>query len=77
MEGVVDVVIGPIVNPLSGKPLYAKVSLPEGFEWEEAELASSEVRTMDSPIKLAWQGRHGHIARLDMTGNGVVRTRAA
>ena len=77
VEGVVDVVIGPIVNPLSGKPLYAKVSLPEGFEWEEAELASSEVRTMDSPIKLAWQGRHGHIARLDMTGNGVVRTRAA
>ena len=26
-----------------------------------------------SPISLAWQGRHGHIALLNMTGPGVVR----
>jgi hypothetical protein len=75
VEGVVDARIEPIRNPLSGEKLFAKISLPQGFEWEEAELASSEVRTMDSPIALAWTGRHGHIARLDMTGKGVVRSR--
>ena len=30
-----------------------------------------------APISLAWEGRHGHIARLDMTGQGLVRGRAA
>jgi hypothetical protein len=77
VEGVVDARIEPIRNPLSGESLFARISLPQGFEWEEAELGSSEVRTMNAaPIHLDWQGRHGHIARLDMTGQGVVRTRA-
>jgi hypothetical protein len=77
VDGVVDARIEPIRNPLSGENLFAKISLPQGFEWEEAELGSSQVRTMDSPISLAWEGRHGHIARLDMTGKGVVRSRTA
>jgi len=77
VEGVVDARIEPIRNPLTGNIMFAKVSLPDGFEWEEAELGSSQVRTLAAPIHLEWQGRHGHIARLDMTGKGVVRTRAA
>jgi hypothetical protein len=77
VEGVVDARIEPIRNPLTGNIMFAKVSLPDGFEWEEAELGSSQVRTLAAPIHLEWQGRHGHIARLDMTGKGVVRTRPA
>jgi hypothetical protein len=78
VPGIVESRIEPIKNPLTGSILHAKVSLPDGFEWEEAELGSSKVRTMtSSPIPLAWEGRHGHIARLNMTGQGVVRTRVA
>ncbi len=77
VEGVVDARIEPIRNPVTGKPSYARIDLPDGFEYEQAEVGSSQVRTMASPISLAWQARHGHIARLNMTGKGVVRGRAA
>ena len=77
VDGVVDARIAPIRNPMTGKPSYARIALPEGFEYEEAEIGSSSVRTMAAPIKLEWEGQHGHIARLDMTGKGLVRGRAA
>ena len=60
--------IAPIRNPVTGKPSYARIALPDGFEYEEAELGSSNVRTMAAPIKLEWEGQHGHIARSTMTG---------
>jgi len=77
VDGVVDARIAPIRNPVTGKPSYARIVLPDGFEYQEAEVGSSSVRTMGAPIKLEWEGQHGHIARLDMTGKGLVRGRAA
>jgi hypothetical protein len=77
VEGVVDARIEPIRNPITGKPFQARISLPEGFEYNQAEIGSSTVRTGAAPIKLEWSGSHGHIAPLDMTGRGVVRGRAA
>jgi len=77
VDGVVDARIAPTRNPVTGKPSYARIVLPDGFEYEEAEVGSSSVRTMVAPIKLEWEGQHGHIARLDMTGKGLVRGRAA
>ena len=77
VDGVVDARIAPTRNPVTGKPSYARIVLPDGFEYQEAEVGSSSVRTMSAPIKLEWEGQHGHIARLDMTGKGLVRGRAA
>jgi hypothetical protein len=77
VDGVVDARIAPIRNPVTGKPSYARIVLPDGFEYQEAEVGSSSVRTMAAPIKLEWEGQHGNIARLDMTGKGLVRGRAA
>jgi hypothetical protein len=77
VEGVFESRIEPIRNPITGAPSYAQISLPAGFEYEAAECASSTVRTHASPIALQWQGRHAHIARIDMTGAGLVRGRAA
>ena len=77
VDGVVDARIAPIRNPVTGKPSYARIVLPDGFEYQEAEVGSSSVRTLAGPIKLEWEGQHGHIARLDMTGKGLVRGRAA
>lgn len=77
VDGVVDARIAPIRNPVTGKPSYARIVLPDGFEYQEAEVGSSSVRTMGAPIKLEWEGQHGHIARLDMTGKRLVRGRAA
>jgi len=77
IEGVLEARIEPIRNPVTGAVSYARISLPDGFEYEQAEVGSSHVRTLEAPISLAWGGRHGHIARLDMTGKGVVRGSAA
>jgi hypothetical protein len=73
VEGLVDSRAEPIRNPISGAEHRARLVLPEGFEFTEAELASSSVSTSGAPIDLAWSGRHAHLARLDMTGKGVAR----
>lgn len=78
VDGVVEARIEPIRNPVTGNPSYARIVLPAGFEYEQAEVGSSTVRTAGAaPIALEWTGSHGHIARLDMTGKGVVHSRAA
>ena len=77
IDGVVDARVEPIRNPVTGQISVARIVLPAGFEYEEAECASSQVRTLGTPISFQWQGRHAHLARLDMTGAGVVRKRAA
>jgi len=55
-----------------------QIVLPAGFEYERADTASGQVRTMaGARIPLSWDARHAHFARIDMTGAGVVHNRAA
>jgi hypothetical protein len=63
----------PLLNPVTGAELHSRIVLPEGFEFLEAEVASSSVQTQNAPITLEWSGRHAHLARVDMTGNGLVK----
>jgi hypothetical protein len=77
IESVAEARIEPIRNPVTGATSSPRLVLPGGFEFEEADFASSTVRTMQAPISLKWEGRHAHLARLDMTGAGVVRRRSA
>lgn len=77
VSGVAEAHVEPFRNPVTGAPVHATVTLPAGFEYESCEFASSTVRTLNAPIQLDWQGQHGHLAVLDMTGNGVVHSRAA
>jgi hypothetical protein len=76
LEGIVDVNVEPIRNPVTGVPMSVSVTMPGGFEYHEAAFASSSVRTSRSPISLDWAGRHAHLAPVDMTGAGVVHPRA-
>ena len=74
VDGLVEARAEPIRNPVTGVEQRARLVLPDGFEYTEAELASSTVMTRSgSPVKLEWKGRHAHLARLDITGQGVVR----
>lgn len=77
IEELAEAIVEPIRNPVTGSESRARLVLPAGFEFQEAEFASSRVRTRKAPIALEWSGRHAHLARLDMTGAGVVRGRAA
>jgi hypothetical protein len=73
IDGIAEARVEPIRNPITGATSFAKIVLSGGFEFEEAECGSSEVRTMQAPFSLAWSGRHAHLARIDLTGSGVVR----
>jgi hypothetical protein len=75
-DGIVDVDVQPIRNPITNEPMSVSVTMPAGFEYHEAQYASSTVRTTGSPIPLDWSGRHAHLAPLDMTGQGVNHARA-
>jgi hypothetical protein len=63
----------PIRNPVTGAPHRARVVLPHGFEYTEAEFASSTTKTSGGPIALDWANGHCHFAMLHLTPSGPVR----
>ena len=69
VEGVVETEIEPLKNPVTGVPLRARVLLPEGFEYREAEFASGRARA-EGPIPLNWTRGHSHVFIMDMTPQG-------
>jgi hypothetical protein len=70
----VEARVEPIRNPVTGADQQARIVLPGGFEFTEAQIASSTVRTQPrASISLDWTGRHSHLARIELTGQGVVR----
>ena len=72
IAGVLEVTGEPIRNPLTGEPLRARLTLPNGFEFTEAEMASGSYQTQGA-IQINATQSHGHFARLHFTGQGVVR----
>jgi hypothetical protein len=73
VKGVVDARLEPIRNPVTGKQHFARLALRQGFEYTEAEFASSTTKSSGA-IPLDWSQRHAHLAMLHLTGNGPVRT---
>ena len=72
VPGLVDGRVGPILNPVTGKPHRARVTLPAGFEYNEAEFASGTA-TVTGDIPLDFHDTHAHLARIHWTTHGVVR----
>jgi hypothetical protein len=71
IPGYVDAFASPITNPVTGESHRARVVLPEGFEYREAEFVNSRAHS-NSAIPLEWGEGHGHIAILHMTPSGPV-----
>lgn len=61
----------PIRNPVTGEPHRVRVAIPHGFEYHEAEYASSTTRA-SGPVPLDWTDRHCHLTVLHMTREGPV-----
>lgn len=72
VPGIVEGSGEPIKNPVTGNPHRVRVTIPHGFEYHEAEYASSTVKTGDAIIPLEWAGGHAHLARVVWTPQGVV-----
>jgi hypothetical protein len=71
VAGLVEARAEPIRNPVTGAEHRARVTLPHGFEYNEAEFASSTAKTT-GPIENDWSGRHAHLCMLHLGPNGVI-----
>ena len=65
-----DTRISPIINPVTGGEHRARVSLPNGFEYKEAEYASGNTQAT-GPVRLEWTATHSHLAMLDLSTHGA------
>lgn len=72
VPGVLDSKAEPIRNPVTGDLHQVKIVLREGFEFIEAEMASSTTRAWGE-LSLDWSGRHAHLANLHLNQDGLVR----
>jgi hypothetical protein len=70
IEGVIETRVEPIRNPITGAEHRARVVLPGGFEYREAEYASGDTRATGA-ISLDWSKRHAHLATLDLSTHGI------
>jgi hypothetical protein len=72
--GVFDISAKPIPNIVTGEPHRISIALPHGFEFASAEMACGSTRTNGGEIQLRKNSdTHAHLARLHLTGSGVVR----
>ena len=64
----------PIRNPVNGAEVRAQIRLPDGFEYEVAEVGSGTSRSTH-PIALEHASSYGQFAHLHLDSHGIVRTR--
>lgn len=76
VPGLVEASGEPIRNPVTGEPHRVQVTLPEGFEYHQAEFGSSRARAAE-PIAMEWAQGHGHFFEMHMTPYGPVRSAGA
>jgi len=71
VPGLMEAKAGPILNPVTGRPHRARVVLPDGFEYREAEYADGAARA-GAPVALDWASGHAHFCMIHMTPHGPV-----
>ncbi|MFX1675324.1 DUF1326 domain-containing protein [Paraburkholderia sp. A2WS-5] len=76
VEGVFDVVGEPIRNPATGAEHRVRIDLPNGFEYELAEIGSGSGSSQGN-IALQLDGTYAQFARLHLNNQGPIRHRAA
>jgi hypothetical protein len=75
VPGIIDGTVAPIVNPVTGAAHRVRVTLPNGFEFNEAEFASGTANVTGA-IPLDFTDTHAHLARVHWTTHGVVALNA-
>ena len=63
----------PIRNPVTGAESKAQIVLPDGFEYEVANIGSASSRTMGGPLELQIESKYAQFANLHLSTHGVVR----
>jgi len=75
VPGVIDGTGEPSLNPVTGNPHRARIDLPNGFEYELAEMGSGTTTTKGA-IALHFEKSYGQFANIHLNNKGVVRNAA-
>ena len=62
----------PIKSPADGRDVRALIYLPDGFEYEYADIGSASTRA-GGPVPLELKSSYGQFANLHLSSHGVVR----
>jgi hypothetical protein len=71
IPGWIDARGEPIRNPVSGEEHRARINLPDGFEYDVAEIGRGWAETQ-GPVLVSLADSHAQFARLHITESGVV-----
>jgi hypothetical protein len=76
IDGYVEMRGEPIRNKATGKESRAQIRIPDGFEYEVAEIGSASSRTTGGPMKIEIDEKYAQLANLHLSTHGVVRAAA-
>ena len=74
IEGYVQMRGEPIRNKVTGQETRAQIRLPDGFEYEVAEVGSGSSRTTGGPMQIDITDKYAQLANLHLSTHGVVHT---
>ena len=74
VDGVFELNVEPIKNPVTGAEHRARIEIPDGFEFTIAEMASGRVKTQSGIELPNNNGTHSHLAELHLNNSGIIRS---
>ena len=69
-EEIISTTTGPIINPVTGEKHRAKINLPNGMEFREAEMGSGSTKS-NAAFKTEFNETYVQIAMLNLTPQGI------
>jgi hypothetical protein len=72
IDGYIEMTGEPIRNKVTGAETRAQIVLPDGFEYEVADIGSASTRT-SGPMTVELRDSYGQFANIHLNSNGVVR----
>jgi len=73
IAGYVEMTGEPLRNAVTGIESRAQICLPDGFEYEIAEVGSGSSRTTGGPMEFEIESKYALFANLHLSSHGVVR----
>ena len=74
VDGVFELNVEPIKNPVTGAEHRARIEIPDGFEFTIAEMASGSLETQSGIELPNNNGTHSHLAELHLNNSGIIRS---
>jgi len=72
IDGYVEMRGQPIRNKATGKESRAQIRIPDGFEYEVAEIGSASSRTTGGPMQIEIDEKYAQLANLHLSTHGVI-----